>query len=72
MFDSLSSKFASAFSSLRSRGRIKSSDIDEIVAEIRSALIESDVAQEVATTFSERVKGLALPELDRVNKSTNP
>ena len=72
MFDSLSSKFASAFSSLRSRGRIKSSDVEEIVAEIRSALIESDVAQEVAISFGDRIQELAIPELERINKSTNP
>ena len=72
MFDSLSSKFASAFSSLRSRGRIKSSDVEEIVAEIRNALIESDVAQEVAKSFGDRIQELALPELERINKSTNP
>jgi len=72
VFDSLSSKFASAFSSLRSRGRIKSSDVEEIVAEIRSALIESDVAQEVAKSFGDRIQELAIPELERINKSTNP
>lgn len=72
MFDSLSAKFSSAFSSLRSRGRIKSSDIDEIVSQIQTALIESDVALEVATKFSESVKELSLAALDQVNKSTNP
>ena len=72
MFDSLSSKFASAFSTLRSRGRIKPSDVEEIIAEIRSALIESDVAQEVAQNFGDQIQALALPELERINKSTNP
>ena len=72
MFDSLSAKFSSAFSSLRSRGRIKPADIDEIVSQIQSALIESDVALEVATKFRESVKELSLAALDQVNKSTNP
>jgi signal recognition particle subunit SRP54 len=72
VFDSLSSKFASAFSTLRSRGRIKPSDVEEIIAEIRSALIESDVAQEVAQNFGDQIQALALPELERINKSTNP
>jgi len=72
VFDSLSSKFASAFSTLRSRGRIKPSDVEAIIAEIRSALIESDVAQEVAQNFGDQIQALALPELDRINKSTNP
>ncbi len=72
MFDSLSSKFSSALSALRSRGRIKASDIDEIVAEIRTALVESDVALSVADSFSATVKELSLAALDQVNKSTNP
>ena len=72
MFDSLSAKFSSALTSLRSRGRIKASDIDEIVAEIRSALIDSDVALSVADSFSESIKTLSLAALEQVNKSTNP
>ena len=72
MFDSLSAKFSSAFSALRSRGRIKSSDIDEIVDQIQNALIESDVALEVATSFGSTVKELSLAALEQVNKSTNP
>lgn len=72
MFDSLSSKFASALSSLRSRGRIKAGDIDEIVGEIRTALIESDVALAVADGFTATIKELSLSSLDEINKSTNP
>jgi len=72
VFDSLTSKFSSAFSSLRSRGRIKAGDIDEIVAEIRTALIDSDVALEVADSFSSAIKEQSLAALDVVNKSTNP
>ena len=72
MFDSLSAKFSSAFSSLRSRGRIKASDIDEIVGEIRGALIESDVAQTVADSFTASIKELSLASLESINKSTNP
>jgi signal recognition particle subunit SRP54 len=72
VFDSLSSKFSAALGALRSRGRIKASDIDEIVAEIRTALVESDVALSVADSFSATVKELSLAALDQVNKSTNP
>ena len=72
MFDSLSAKFSSALTSLRSRGRIKAGDIDEIVAEIRTALIESDVALEVADTFTATIKELSLGSLEQINKSTNP
>ena len=72
MFDSLSAKFSTVLSSLRSRGRIKASDIDEIVAEIRSALIESDVALSVADSISVNIKELSLVALEQINKSTNP
>jgi signal recognition particle subunit SRP54 len=72
VFDSLSSKFASAFGALRSRGRIKSSDIEEIVSEIRTSLIDSDVALEVAENFSQAIKESSLAALDQVNKSVNP
>lgn len=72
MFDSLTSKFSSAFSSLRSRGRIKASDVDEIVSDIRTALIDSDVALEVADSFSQSIKEQSLLALEQVNKSTNP
>lgn len=72
MLDSLSAKFSSALSSLRSRGRIKSGDIDEIVAEIRIALIESDVALSVADSLSSKIQELSLASLEQINKSTNP
>ena len=72
MFDSLSSKISSAFSSLRKKGKIKSGDIDEIVLEIKSALIDSDVALEVAENFADRIKERSLAELEQVNRGTNP
>ena len=72
MFDSLAAKFSSALTSLRSRGRIKAGDIDEIVGEIRTALIESDVALAVADTFTATIKELSLASLEQINKSTNP
>jgi signal recognition particle subunit SRP54 len=72
VFDSLSSKFSKAFSALRSKGRLKSGDIDEVAAEIRTALLESDVALEVVETFIARITERSLAELDALNKSTNP
>ena len=51
MFDSLTSRFSSTFSSLRSRGKISKNDIDATCAEIRQALLESDVALEVVESF---------------------
>lgn len=72
MFESLSSKFASAFSSLRSKGRIKDGDLDEILAEIKAALLDSDVSLSVAESFISKVDTRARQALPDLNKSTNP
>ena len=72
MFDSLSAKFTSAFSSLRSKGRIKASDLDDIAAELERALLDSDVAISVARDFIATVIKRSNEVLDQVNKSTNP
>ncbi len=55
MFDALSSKIASAFGSLRSRGKLSNSDIESSIAEIRTALLEADVAQSVVDAFTAKV-----------------
>jgi len=55
MFDALSSKISSAFGSLRSRGKLSSSDIESSIAEIRTALLEADVAQSVVDAFTAKV-----------------
>ena len=62
MFESLSSKFAGAFGALRSRGKISAKDIDAAVIDIRSALLDADVALEVVEEFTQKVgeKSLAL------------
>jgi len=62
MFESLSSKFAGAFGALRSRGKISEKDIDAAVIDIRSALLDADVALEVVEEFTKKVgdKSLAL------------
>ena len=72
MFESLSAKFQGAFSSLRSKGRLKPSDIDEITSEIRSALLDSDVALSVVDFFIEELKVRTNEVLADLNKSTNP
>ena len=72
MFESLSAKFQGAFSSLRSKGRLKPSDIDEITSEIRSALLDSDVAISVVDFFIEQLRVKTNEVLADLNKSTNP
>jgi signal recognition particle subunit SRP54 len=72
VFDNLSAKFASAFSSLRNKGRIKESDLEEILAEIRIALLDSDVSLEVSESFISTIDSRARAVLTELNKSTNP
>ncbi|GAA2772344.1 hypothetical protein GCM10020219_047880 [Nonomuraea dietziae] len=44
MFETLSDRLTSVFSSLRSKGRLSDADIDATCREIRIALLEADVA----------------------------
>lgn len=71
MFESLTSRFSSAFSTLRSRGKISSADIDVICAEIRQALLESDVALSVVESFVEQIREKSLAALATMQSGTN-
>lgn len=71
MFDNLSSKFAGAFSALRSRGKISEKDIDATTADIRQALLEADVAVEVVEGFTERIHQKSLEVLPTLQSGTN-
>ena len=71
MFDSLSSKFSNAFSSLRSRGKISPSDIENTCLEVRTALLESDVALPVVDSFLERIRSKSLEALPNLQSGTN-
>ena len=56
MFAALSTRFAKTFGGLRAKGKISSSDVDSVIEEIRSALVEADVALEVVNLFSDRIR----------------
>ena len=71
MFDSLSSKFSNSFSSLRSRGKISPSDIENTCLEVRTALLESDVALPVVDSFIERIRSKSLEALPNLQSGTN-
>jgi signal recognition particle subunit SRP54 len=71
MFDNLSSKFSNAFSSLRSRGKISASDIENTCLEVRTALLESDVALPVVDSFIERIRSKSLEALPNLQSGTN-
>ena len=71
MFDNLSSKFSNAFSSLRSLGKISPSDIENTCLEVRTALLESDVALPVVDSFIERIRSKSLEALPNLQSGTN-
>ena len=60
MFATLSDRLAVTFKGLRGKGRLSESDIDATVREIRTALLEADVALPVVQTFCADVKVRAL------------
>lgn len=56
MFDTLSDRFEGIFARLRSKGRLSESDVDEVLREIRAALLEADVNLGVVRSFVSRVR----------------
>lgn len=56
MFDSLSSRFDDIFTRLRSRGRLSEKQVDEVLREIRLALLEADVSLKVVKAFVKDVR----------------
>ena len=66
MFDALSERFERLSTSLRSRGRLSDADLDEALADVRSALLEADVELGVVRAFldavRERLSGEALTQ----------
>ena len=72
MFEALTERFSSALKTLRGKGRLSRSDIEEIAAEIEEALLGADVAVEVAKGFSEEIKQKSLQLLEELATTTNP
>ena len=70
MFDILTDKLDGTFKKLRSRGKLHPKQVDSALADIRIALLEADVAVEVADDFLARVRARALSE--EVMKSLTP
>ena len=71
MFESLSSRFSSAFSALRSRGKLSKSDIENTCSQIRQALLESDVALSVVEEFVSQIREKSLEVLPTLQSGTN-
>jgi len=71
MFESLTSRLGGVFSALRSRGKISSSDIEATCADIRQALLESDVALSVVESFIDEIREKSLAALPTLQSGTN-
>ena len=56
MFDSLSDRFDGIFARLRGRGRLGDAEVDEVLREIRMALLEADVNFQVVKTMVGRIR----------------
>jgi len=70
MFDTLTERLDGVFSKLRKRGKLHPKQVDNALADVRTALLEADVAVEVADDLLARVRSRALSE--EVLKSLTP
>src|SRR6202050_1570681 len=60
MFDSLSERLNGILDGLTRRGALSEADVDAALREVRRALLEADVALDVARSFTEQVKQRAV------------
>lgn len=70
MFEQLTDRLGGVFKKLRSRGKLHPKQVDKALEEIRTALLDADVALDVVDGFLARVKARALGE--EVMKSVTP
>ena len=56
MFDALSDRFDGIFKRLRGKGRLTPQDVDEVLREIRTALLEADVNVGVVRNVVSRIR----------------
>src|SRR5215475_13802762 len=70
MFDSLQSRLGANFDRLRGRGALSEADVEEGLKDIRTALIEADVALPVVKDFIDKVRPRAVGE--NVIRSVTP
>ncbi|HEY0438501.1 MAG TPA: signal recognition particle receptor subunit alpha, partial [Xanthobacteraceae bacterium] len=60
MFESLSEKLGGILDRLTRRGALTEADVDAALREVRRALLEADVALEVARSFIDKVREQAV------------
>jgi signal recognition particle subunit SRP54 len=62
MFDSLSSRIQNAFTAIRGEVRLTESQVEDVLREIRLALLEADVNFNVVKAFIDRVRDRAMDQ----------
>jgi signal recognition particle subunit SRP54 len=60
MFDALSDRFDGIFKRLRGKGKLSADDVEEVLREIRVALLEADVNFQVVKTIQSRIRDRAV------------
>lgn len=70
MFDALSDRFDGILKRLRNRGKLTEEEVDEVLREIRLALLEADVNVGVVRTLQRRIKDRCLG--DEVSAALTP
>jgi len=65
MFESLSDRFDGIFTRLRGKGRLSEADVDEVLREIRLALLEADVNLGVVKAMLARSRSSRPPSAAR-------
>ncbi|MFW5697900.1 MAG: signal recognition particle protein [Fimbriimonadaceae bacterium] len=62
MLDTLTKRITGAFASLRKKGRLSEEDVNQMLREVRVALLEADVNFKIAKSFVKQVKEKAVGE----------
>jgi signal recognition particle subunit SRP54 len=70
LFENLQSRLTGVFDKLRGRGALSEADVDAALSEVRTALIDADVALPVVKDFIEKVRPRAVGE--NVIRSVSP
>ena len=70
MFESLSDRLGGVVNKLRNRGRLSEADVDEVLGEIRTALLEADVNVTVVRNVLARIREQAVGA--SASKALNP